>query len=294
MGRPAAALCFNKREKMISVYGATGFIGNEFCDLYSEQIVKIPKKQLKPETSEILYMISTIDNYNVFSNPHLDIDTNLKLLINVLEECKDRKDIVFNFVSSWFVYGKTDKLPAHEDSACNPKGFYSITKRTAEQLLISYCETFKIKYRIFRLCNVYGKTDSKVSKKRNALQHLIGEIVNDRDINLYNGGSDIRDFMHVKDVCRAINLCMEKSPLNEIINIGSGIPYKFIDLMSYVKEVLNSKSKLLSMDPPEFHKTVQIKDIYLDVSKLKKIQFIEEYNIWLGLNEIIQNYKENN
>ena len=38
-----------------------------------------------------------------------------------------------------------------ENALCDPKGFYSITKRTAEQLLISYCETFNIKYRIVRI-----------------------------------------------------------------------------------------------------------------------------------------------
>ena len=74
------------------------------------------------------------------------------------------KDFVFNFISSWFVYGDT-KLPAKESYQCKPKGFYSITKSTAEQLLISFCNTFKKKYRILRICNVYGLNDKNVSKK---------------------------------------------------------------------------------------------------------------------------------
>ena len=207
----------------ISVYGGTGFIGGNFCEMYDDQVVKIPRDERDPKTKQILYLISTIHNYNVFDKPFLDVDTNLRVLIETLEECKE-KDVVFNFVSSWFVYGQTDDLPASEESNCNPKGFYSITKRAAEQMLISYCETFDIKYRIFRLCNVYGTNATKVSVKRNALQHLTEEVVNGRDINLYNGGNDIRDFMHVDDVCRAMKICMEKAEFNEIINIGSGIP----------------------------------------------------------------------
>ena len=169
----------------ISVYGGTGFVGGNFCKLFERDVIAIPREQRTPESEQILYLISTIHNYNVFDNPHLDVDTNLRVLIETLEECKGR-DVVFNFVSSWFVYGQTDELPATEDTNCNPKGFYSITKRAAEQMLISYCETFNIKYRIFRLCNVYGVNATKVSIKRNALQYLAGEVVNNRDINLYN------------------------------------------------------------------------------------------------------------
>ena len=198
---------------------------------------------------------------------------------------------MFNFVSSWFVYGKTESLPATESSHCNPKGFYSITKRSAEQLLISYCETFGINYRIFRLSNVYGETDSKVSGKRNALQHLINELANHRDINLYDDGANIRDFMYVHDVCRALKLCMTKMPVNDIINIGSGEPHRFRDMMEYSKKKLNSRGSLISIVPPKFHDIVQVKDMFLDVTKLKQMGFEQEYTIWEGLDKILETYK---
>jgi nucleoside-diphosphate-sugar epimerase len=276
----------------VSVFGSTGFIGNIFCELYSNEANIIPREQREPETNNILYFISTIHNYNIFDSPHLDIETNLSLLIDVLEECKNKENVIFNFISSWFVYGKTEDQPANENSTCNPKGFYSITKRTAEQLLISYCETFGINYRILRLCNVYGETDTKVSKKRNALQNLIGELIYDKDIYLYDGGENIRDFMHVEDVCRAIKLCIDAAPLNEITNIGSGNPYKFKDIILYAKNAIGSNSTLHSCEAPEFHKTVQVKDMYLDVTKLKNMGFVQKYTIWEGLDILINNLKE--
>ena len=124
-------------------------------------------------------MVNTIDNYNIHQNLHIDVDTNLSTLMSVLENIdRNDKDLVFNFVSSWFVYGQNDKTPFREDDlACNPTGFYSITKRCAEQLIISFCNTYGIKYRIFRLANVLGEGDGKISKKKNALQFLIKEIV---------------------------------------------------------------------------------------------------------------------
>lgn len=270
----------------ISVYGGTGFIGGNFCRMYADETSLISREDRTPKSKQILYFISTIHNYNVFDNPFLDVDTNLKVLIETLEECKN-KDIVFNFVSSWFVYGQTDTLPASEETHCNPKGFYSITKRAAEQMLISYCETFDIKYRIFRLCNVYGVTATKVSVKRNALQYLASEVVNGRDINLYNGGNDIRDFMHVDDVCRAIKMCVSNAKINDIINIGSGVPTKFGEVMKYVRNKTGSKSKFNSVDPPKFHKVVQVKDMYLDVTKLGSLGFSPEKDFWNQIDRII-------
>lgn len=275
---------------MISVFGSTGFIGTRFCQLYPNEVYRIGRDDYIPKSSNVLYLISTIHNYNVFDDAHLDINTNLNVLINVLENCKN-KDIVFNFVSSWFVYGKTNNLPASEESYCNPKGFYSITKRTAEQLIISYCKTFNIKYRIFRLANVYGESDQSVSKQKNALQYLINEIINNRDINLYDGGKHIRDFIYIDDVCDAIKLCTEKADVNSVINIGNGRPYQFLDLMSYVREKVNSKTEFIHVKPTDFHNIVQVKNMYLDVSKLTNLGFKPKYSIEQGLDKIIEHYQ---
>ena len=121
-------------KSMISLYGASGFIGSNFKKIYGDYI-EIQRDERKPKTNQILYFISTVDNYNIHDNITLDVNTNLKILCEVLDYCRS-EDIVFNFISSWFVYGKTPYLPATEDSICNPTGFYSITKKCAEDLLI--------------------------------------------------------------------------------------------------------------------------------------------------------------
>jgi len=280
---------------MISVYGGTGFIGSRFCKLYKDNVELISRNNKESNYKNILYLISTTNNYNIFSDPYVDINTNLNLLIEILEANRNKhgNDFTFNFVSSWFVYGKIEDFPASEDSECNPKGFYSITKRAAEQMLISYCQTYGIKYRILRLSNIYGESDKKVSKKRNALQHLINQLSNNNDINLYDDGKHIRDFLYVEDACRAINICLQKADTNDIINIGSGNPYKFRDLMEYCKGKLNSSSKLISIEPPEFHNIVQVKNMFLDVSKLKSFGFKQNYDIYQGLDAVLESILKN-
>jgi nucleoside-diphosphate-sugar epimerase len=267
---------------MVNLFGK-GFVGTHYSSTY-ECIIN-DRNDLTPKTNNILYTISTTDNYHVRTNPYIDIETNLTTLIRVLENCRG-KDIVLNFVSSWFVYGQTDS-PFTEDSYCNPKGFYSITKRTAEQLLISYCETFNIKYRILRLANVVGPGDKGVSKKKNALTYLIREIVKNNNIDLYDDGMFYRDYIHVTDVCKAINLIMEKGDVNAIYNIGNGEAILFRDAIDYVLDKTKSTSNVNSIPQAEFHRQVQVKSMSMSNQKLKDLGYIAEYTLPKILDNLI-------
>lgn len=268
---------------MVNLFGK-GFVGSCYADLYNPTVND--RNDLVPKTNNILYFISTIDNYNVYTNPYIDIETNLTTLIRVLENSKKLENVTFNFISSWFVYGNVQPN-ADENSYCNPQGFYSITKRTAEQLLISYCKTFDIKYRILRYSNVLGPGDKNVSKKKNALTYLLRKIKNNEDIQLYNNGDFYRDYMHVIDVCRATNLVINKAPVNEIYNIGTGIPVLFKDIINYIVDRTGSTSKVSTIDQTNFHKIVQTPSFYMNCNKLKNLGFDSTYSMTTILDELI-------
>lgn len=281
--------------KNINVFGASGFIGSRFCQIHNEKVIIQNRNDYNPQTNQILYFISTVDNYNIHENLHIDINTNLNVLMSVLENIdKKDKNFVFNFVSSWFVYGKNETLPFNEKySICNPTGFYSITKRAAEQLLISFCETFHIKYRIFRLANVLGEGDLKISRKKNALQYMIKCISQNDEIFLYDGGNAVRDYIYVDDVCNAILHCINNAPFNEIINIGSGKRTILRDIIHMAQTLSNSKSKINIIQPPHFHDVVQVKDSYLDVAKLNSYGFKCTYKIEDVVLKLVNHYKNN-
>ena len=279
----------------ITVFGGSGFIGGKFCELNNQSIIKVDRNDYQYKSKNILYFISTIDNYNIHKDLYVDIDTNLNVLMKVLSNIdKDDKDIVFNFVSSWFVYGKNEVLPFNENlSICNPTGFYSITKRAAEQMLMSFCETFNIKYRIFRLANVLGESDKKISRKKNALQYMIKCICENEDIELYEAGNAVRDYIYVDDVCNALSYCMQNAPVNEIINIGNGKPYILSDIINLTQKITNSTSKIVNIKPPHFHDVVQVKDSYLDIEKLRSYGYNNKYEINDIVNKLIKHYKKN-
>lgn len=255
----------------LSVFGSTGFVGSNFLKLYPNHI-PITKDIFQPKTDNILYLISTVDNYNVFDNMTKDVKVNLELLCKILENCKSKK-ITFNFISSWFVYGKNCKLPSNESDLCNPTGFYSITKKCAEDLLISFCKTFEVQYRIIRLCNVLGRGDKGASSKKNAVTWMINLIKENKSINLYDQGEVYRDYLHVHDVCKAIDLICRKGKKNEIYNVSSGSPTKLKTIIELAFKFSNSNSKIHYIKPPTFHSNVQNKDFWMDNTKIKKLGF---------------------
>lgn len=271
---------------MVNLLGH-GFIGSHYTRMFS--CIVNDRHDLVPKCRDIFYLISTVDNYSVWTDPYIDINTNLTLLIQTLEHCKNT-DTVFNFASSWFVYGNVP-AGAKEDSYCDPKGFYSITKRTAEQLLISYCETFGIKYRIMRFPNVLGPGDHKVSNKKNALTFLIRKILKNEPIDLYNDGEFYRDYMNVEDLCRAVNLVMTQGELNTIYNIGTGVPVKFRSAIDYVLDKTGSQSRVNRIEQSEFHKIVQSKSFYMNCDKLRALGFVPQYTIEQTLDQLIEHEK---
>ena len=274
----------------LNIFGGYGFVGSQFCNTTKNGYIKNYRENIGVYSPDVVYFISTVDNYNVHVSPTLDIETNLITLMKVLDSYRfyienNKKNGVFNFISSWFVYGQDSGFGEGsrgipETDPCDPKGFYSITKRCAEQLLMSYCETFNLNYRILRLANVLGKEDKKVSAKKNALQYLLGELAANRPVDLYDSGYFYRDYIDVRDCARAIDLVVNQGELNSIYNIGNGKGIIFRDIIRYARDAMDSGSEIRTIDQKEFHKKVQSsRSFFMDNSKLKSLGYRQEYTI---------------
>lgn len=248
-----------------SVFGGYGFIGSELCK--DPNYIPMPKYRLDAETPKLIYLISTVHNYHPIDGDfHRDIRTNLTYLMNVFEANKRKygSDFEITYISTWFVYGKVE-TPAREDVCCCPTGFYSSTKLCAEHLLASACDTFGVGYKIARLSNVLGIGDGKVSKRRNALQYMIKTLCEGGTVDLYEGDT-YRDYIHVSDAAEGIKAVAERGKMREIYNVGSGIPTLIREVVGQVDSITSGIVNVIPI--PEFHKTVQVDQMWLDVEKI--------------------------
>ena len=99
------------------------------------------------------------------------------------------------------------------------------------------------------------------------------------DIELYESGDVVRDFLHVEDACKAIELICSKSAKNQIYNVGGGKPVKIKTIFKLAKDKIKSNSKINSIKSPEFHQLVQPKDFWMNTSKLNYLGFKQKYNL---------------
>ena len=108
---------------------------------------------------------------------------------------------------------------------------------------------------------------------------MVQKLKVDESINLYDNGEPIRDILHVKDACRAIELVCSESSFNQIYNIGSGKPTSVRDFIELARKKINSKSKIIPINSPSFHSQVQSRDFWMNTQKLRSLGFNAEYTI---------------
>ncbi len=278
----------------LSVFGGTGFILGNYRRMFPYPQTYLEERNERiPHCADSLYGISTVSNYAPLNgNLHIDIDTNLTHLMNVLPNVRGR----FTFLSSWFIYagGRPTNCVsgAQEGETGYPLGFYSATKGCAEQLIQSYVATAQAglvkgpsSYQILRLSNVIGN-DPRAGKQKNALEWLLSKVVAHEDVPLYEGDG-YRDYLHVEDTCAAINLCLTKAPLNNIINIGRGESHKLEDLILYAIAKVGSRSKVVRVPVPAFHKIVQVEDFWMHTTKLRALGFVPKYSVYQSIDKVL-------
>jgi len=251
-----------------TILGGKGFVGSEYVRRFSPSFVN-ERNDYGIYTPDVLYFISTVTNHNIFRDVHVDINTNLNVLTATLDNWRKRGEHgVFNFISSWFVYGYGTGFT--EESECHPEGFYSITKRCAEQLLECYCKTFNLKYRILRLANVIGPGDTKVSTEKNVLQYLINKMKKHETIQLVDGGMFYRDYIHVEDCVDAVHKVLSAGQVNTVYNIGNQRPMLFRDAVYCAWLLTHSNSEIVEKEG-----TAHSFSMYAD--KLRELGYYPRY-----------------
>lgn len=255
-------------------------------------VEKLSKKDI--EGTDIIYhCASTVDNYHILTDPYIDVETNIKGTIHLLELCKDlKKQPKIVFFSTFFVYGNTyeqTKKKITENSPTDPLAIYPATKLCTENIIKSYHAIFGIPYLIVRLTNVYGQAEDFNNKKKGALNWLIMQAVLGNELPIYKGGNFYRDYIHVDDVARAVISLNSKS--NDIYLIGYGKPVYFKKLIEYILEETGNKSKVKQIDPPVFHKHVGVRNFVANTAKIQKTGWKPTISPQKGIIQVVNYYK---
>jgi dTDP-glucose 4,6-dehydratase len=212
----------------------------------------------KSAISNILsqHKIDTIVNFAAeshvdrsISSPDSFITTNVNGTLNLLNCAKDywleKKNFLnehrFHHVSTDEVYGslKPDAPAFTEQTPYQPNSPYAATKAASDHLVRAYHETYGLNTSISNCSNNYGKYHFP----EKLIPLTITRILRGERIPVYGDGHQIRDWLHVDDHCKAIELIICKGTNGETYNVGGNNELTNIELVHYICNTMNEAFK---------------------------------------------------
>jgi dTDP-glucose 4,6-dehydratase len=151
-------------------------------------------------------------------------------------------------VSTDEVYGSLGETGYFvETTPLDPHSPYSASKTSADMLVKSYYDTYKMPLNITRCSNNYGPYQFP----EKLIPLMINNCLNGKDLPVYGDGKNVRDWIYVEDHCRAIDLVLHNGHIGEIYNVGGGNERTNIDI---VKIIINTvRNYLQDNDPRKAH-----------------------------------------
>ena len=175
------------------------------------------------------------------TGPSAFIRTNV-LGTHVLLECAKKCGIDrFVHISTDEVYGSRKSGSFSETDILNPSSPYSASKAGSDLLALSYNSTFDLPVIVTRCTNNFGPYQFP----EKLIPLFITNLINDRKVPVYGSGKNVRDWIHVRDHCRAIDLLLKKGKPGEIYNIGGGNEKTNLEITHLILDKLNKKSSMI-------------------------------------------------
>lgn len=262
----------------ILVTGGAGFIGSNFIhyqlENYDDQIINVDKlsyagnldnlKDIKENDNYEFHQLDICDKekidqlmhqgidyiINFAAESHVDrsIDDPSIFIKTNIEGTQNLLDLALKFGVKKFVQISTDEVYGSlgeegefsENDVLNPSSPYSASKAAADLLVKSYAKTYDLPINISRCSNNFGP----YQYPEKLIPLFIIKALQDKKLPLYGDGSNIRDWIYVKDHCRAVDLIMRRAKAGEIYNIGASNEKSNLEITKKILSLL-SKSELM-------------------------------------------------
>lgn len=185
--------------------------------------------------------------------PNLYLENNHLGTINILNAMKELSVGKLVFSSTCAVYGNPISEVIAEDHPTNPINPYGESKLLAEIEIGRFSLEYQLNAISFRFFNVGGSyknsNNNLFGEIHDQETHLIPKIIKNKSVDIYGidfdspDGTCVRDYVHVIDLARAINLSLEKQSVikHQIYNLGSNNGSSVLEVISEVENVISSK-----------------------------------------------------
>lgn len=182
---------------------------------------------------------------NSIKNPNLFADTNVLGTMTLMNACRDNGNIRFHQVSTDEVYGDlpldrpdlkfTESTPIHASSP------YSASKAGADLQVMAYHRTFGLPVTISRCSNNYGAYQFP----EKLIPVVISKALNDEQVPVYGKGENVRDWIHVNDHNKGVDLIVHEGKIGEVYNLGGHSERTNLEVVKTILKQLGKDESLI-------------------------------------------------
>ena len=222
------------------------------------------------------------------TDPGVFIKTNVLGTQNLLDVAKENNIEKYVQVSTDEVYGSLGETGYFtETTPLAPNSPYSASKAGADMLVLAYAETFGMNVNITRCSNNYGPYHFP----EKLIPLMVTNALEGKELPIYGDGKNVRDWLHVKDHCAAIDLVIHKGRSGEVYNIGghnertnNEIVHLIVDYLKVSKDLIKYVDDRLGHD----------RRYAIDPTKLEtELGWKPQYTFDTGIIETIEWYLAN-
>ena len=189
-------------------------------------------------------------------------------------------------ISTDEVYGSVAEGSSRETDELRPRNPYSASKAAADRLAYSYWATYDVPVVITRASNNYGPNHFP----EKVIPLFITNAIDNIPVPLYGDGLQERDWLHVTDHCRAVDLLIARGTPGEVYNVGGGNQIRNIDLTKRILALTGRTDALIQRLPD---RPGHDRRYSLDSSKLARLGWHPQVSFDTGLTDTVTWYREN-
>lgn len=216
----------------------------------------------------IFNLAGQVSHIDSMRDPHTDLDINCRSQLTILEACRRYNSAVkVVYASTRQIYGKADTLPVTERHLVRPTDVNGINKAAGEYYHLVYNNVFGVRACSLRLTNVYGPRQLLRHNRQGFIAWFIRLALEDREIQIFGDGSQVRDFVYVDDAVDAFLRAGATDALNgEALNVGGAEHMTHRDLVTLLIELAGS-GRYRFVEWPAEKKAIDIGSFYADSSR---------------------------
>ena len=222
---------------------------------------------------EIIFNLAgQVSHIDSMRDPHTDLEINCRSQLTLLEACRRHNaNAKVVYASTRQIYGKPEFLPVTEQHLVRPTDVNGINKAAGEYYHLVYNNVFGVRACALRLTNVYGPRQLIKHNRQGFIAWFIRLVLEDKEIQVFGDGSQIRDFVYVDDAVTAFLAAGASDACNgEAFNVGGDEHITHRDLVQLLVARAGSGSYRFVEWPPE-KKASDIGNVYADSSRFKQI-----------------------